>query len=81
MIAAELADRLGHEDLAAQLGDADAITDAIASTVAAYRGATRAALAGNIEGVLAVGEPDPAAVDAPGVSPSPTATATTTGSW
>ena len=41
MIASELADRLGLEDLAEELSGVDRITDSIAANVAAYAGATR----------------------------------------
>jgi NADH-quinone oxidoreductase subunit G len=54
MIAAELADLLGLDDLRATLGDVESITDAIAATVPAYSAATRSALTGNSEGVLAL---------------------------
>ena len=54
MVAAELADLLGHDDLAATLRRSTSITDAIAATVPAYAAATRAAFADNREGVLAV---------------------------
>ena len=57
MIAAELADRLGLEDLAAELASLEAITDAIAANVPAYAGATRAALAAGAD-VLAVATGD-----------------------
>ncbi len=73
MIAAQLAERLGHDELADELGSLDAVTDAIASGVPAYRGATRQALADHPDGVLAVPErtatvawPDQAGASAPG---------------
>ncbi len=62
MVAADLADRLGHDALASSLLSVTAITDAIAKDVAAYAGATRAALDGNREGVLAVAPAAPAGV-------------------
>ena len=65
MIAAELAERLGLDDVADTLGSLDAITDAIAASVPAYAGATRAALRTAADGVLAVPEPDAAAFPAP----------------
>ncbi len=65
MIAAELAERLGLDDLADRLGSVDAITDAIAASVPAYAGATRAALRDSPDGVLAVPAPDPTAFPAP----------------
>jgi NADH-quinone oxidoreductase subunit G len=73
MIAAQLASRLGHDELAIDLGSVDAVTDAIASGVPAYRGVTRQALAAQPDGVLAVPEapatvawPDQARTSAPG---------------
>jgi NADH-quinone oxidoreductase subunit G len=57
MVAAELADLLGFDDLATALLGADSITDSIAATVPAYGAATRSALVGSREGVLAVGDP------------------------
>jgi NADH-quinone oxidoreductase subunit G len=54
MVAAELADLLGFDDLRATLGDVASITDAIARDVPAYAAATRSALTGNSGGVLAV---------------------------
>ena len=63
MVAAELADLLGHTDLADTLVSADAITAAISKAVPAYAGATLAALDGNVEGVLAVGPAGPAGID------------------
>jgi NADH-quinone oxidoreductase subunit G len=54
MVAAELADLLGLDDLRATLADVASITDAIAREVPAYAAATRSALTGNGEGVLAV---------------------------
>jgi NADH-quinone oxidoreductase subunit G len=57
MVAAELADLLGHDDLADTLVASTSITDAIAATVPAYAGATRPALRDNREGVLAVNAP------------------------
>jgi predicted molibdopterin-dependent oxidoreductase YjgC len=54
MIAAELADRLGLEDLAVELGSCAAITAAIAAGVPAYAGVTADALATGTDGVLAV---------------------------
>jgi NADH-quinone oxidoreductase subunit G len=66
MVAAELADRLGYDDLAAALTGVDAVTDAIAAGVAGYGGATAAALRGNVDGVLAVAPAAAAGVDALG---------------
>ncbi len=66
MVAAELADRLGYDDLAAALTGVDAVTDAIAAGVAGYRSATAAALRGSVEGVLAVAPAGAAAVEALG---------------
>ena len=57
MIASELADVLGHDELATALSSVESITDAIAASVPAYAGATKAALDGNREGVLAVTGP------------------------
>jgi predicted molibdopterin-dependent oxidoreductase YjgC len=57
MVAAELADALGHDELADQLLSVTAITDAIAAAVPAYAGATSTVLAGNREGVVAVPRP------------------------
>lgn len=57
MVAAELADRLGLEDLAMELGSRPAITAAIAATVPAYAAVTADALAVATDGVLAVPEP------------------------
>jgi len=57
MIASELADALGHDELATALSSVESITDAIAASVPAYAGATKAALDGNREGVLAVTGP------------------------
>jgi NADH-quinone oxidoreductase subunit G len=57
MVAAELAEALGHDTLADTLLSVESITDAIAATVPAYAAATRAALDGNREGVIAA---DPA---------------------
>jgi NADH-quinone oxidoreductase subunit G len=54
MVAAELADLLGHQELATTLLSAASITDAIAETVPAYRQATPRALHGQREGVIAV---------------------------
>ena len=54
MVAAELADRLGLEDLAVELGSCEAITAAIAAGVPAYAGVTADALATAADGVLAV---------------------------
>ena len=45
MIASELAELLGHDDVAATLSSVEAITDAIAGAVPAYAAATRVALA------------------------------------
>ena len=53
MVAAELADALGRDTLADTLLSVESITDAIATTVPAYAGATRAALDGNRDGVIA----------------------------
>jgi NADH-quinone oxidoreductase subunit G len=71
MIAAHLADRLGHHDVAAELASLDTITDGIAAGVPAYAGATREALRTTPDGVLAVPSADgtvawpaaPAAID------------------
>ena len=57
MIASELADALGHDELATALSSVESITDAIAASVPAYAGATKAALDGNRQGVLAVTGP------------------------
>ncbi len=65
MIAVELAELLDHLDIADRLLSVDAITDAIAASVPAYAGATRAALAALPDGVLAVAETDPAALAGP----------------
>ena len=54
MVAAELADLLRLDELASTLFTVDSITDAIAESVPAYAAATRRALSGNPEGVLAV---------------------------
>ena len=54
MIAAQLAERLGHDDVADELASLDAITDAIAARVPAYAGATRQALDEEPDGVLAL---------------------------
>ena len=54
MIAAELAEPSVTTTLADTLLSVESITDAIAATVPAYAGATRAALDGNRDGVLAV---------------------------
>jgi NADH-quinone oxidoreductase subunit G len=54
MVAAELADLLRLDGLASTLLTVDSITDAIAESVPAYAAATRRALAGSPEGVLAV---------------------------
>ena len=62
MIAVELAELLDHVDVADTLTSVDAITDAIAATVPAYAGATRAALAVAIDGVLAVPAADASAL-------------------
>jgi predicted molibdopterin-dependent oxidoreductase YjgC len=61
MIAAELAERLGFDDIAIALGSVEAITDTIAASVPAYAGATRAALRASRDGVLAVPSADAAA--------------------
>ena len=61
MVASELADLLGLDDLHAILGDVASITDAIAREVPAYAAATRSALTGNGEGVLAINAADVAA--------------------
>jgi NADH-quinone oxidoreductase subunit G len=66
MVAAELADLLGHSELADTLAAATSITDAIASTVPAYAAATRPALKDNRDGVLAVNEPAAAGTSALG---------------
>jgi NADH-quinone oxidoreductase subunit G len=67
MIAAELADRLGLEDLALELGSLDAITTAIAANVPAYEGVTPAALDAAPDGLLAVpASPGGAAADSLG---------------
>ena len=65
MIAAELAERLGHDDLATMLGSVEAMTDAIAASVPAYAAATRRALRTSRDGVLAVPTPDAAAFPEP----------------
>ena len=65
MIAAELAERLGLDDLATTLGSVEAITDAIAASVPAYAAATRRALRTSRDGVLAVPTPDAAAFPEP----------------
>ncbi len=65
MIAAELAERLGHDDLATMLGSVEAVTDAIAASVPAYAAATRRALRTSRDGVLAVPTPDAAAFPEP----------------
>ena len=57
MVAAELAELLRFDDLAATLSTSDSITDAIREAVPAYAAATRSALADNREGVLAVAAP------------------------
>ncbi len=57
MIASELADALGHDELATALSSVESITEAIAASIPAYAGATKAALDGNREGVLAVTGP------------------------
>src|SRR5699024_2803907 len=54
MVAAELADLLGHDELAGTLSSVEAVTAAIAKSVPAYAGATPAALDGNREGIVAV---------------------------
>jgi predicted molibdopterin-dependent oxidoreductase YjgC len=54
MVAAELADLLGFQELATMLVSTTSITDAIAETVPAYQAATPRALQGRSEGVLAV---------------------------
>jgi NADH-quinone oxidoreductase subunit G len=64
MVAAELADRLGHDDLAVMLSSVESITSAIAGTVPAYAAASPAALDGNRDGVLAVGTGTPADITA-----------------
>jgi predicted molibdopterin-dependent oxidoreductase YjgC len=63
MVAAELADLLGLDDLAASLSSVAAVTAAIAKTVPAYAGATPAALDGAREGVVAVNPAAPAGID------------------
>ena len=65
MIAAELAERLGHDDVATMLGSVEAVTDAIAASVPAYAAATRRALRTSRDGVLAVPTPDAAAFPEP----------------
>jgi NADH-quinone oxidoreductase subunit G len=60
MVAAELADLLGFHELATTLLSATSITDAIAEMVPDYRAATRRALHGQREGVLAVSATSPA---------------------
>ena len=65
MIAVELAERLGLDEVALALGSVEAITDAIAATVPAYAGATRAALRASPDGVLAVPASDAAAFPEP----------------
>jgi NADH-quinone oxidoreductase subunit G len=57
MIAAQLAERLGHDEVAGELASLAAITDAIAEHVPAYSAATRRALQESRDGVLAVPEP------------------------
>jgi NADH-quinone oxidoreductase subunit G len=54
MIAALLAERLGHLDVAAELASLDTVTDRIAAGVPAYAGATRDALRAAPDGVVAV---------------------------
>ena len=61
MIAADLAERLGHLDVADELLSVEAITDRIAGQVPAYGAATRAGLASTRDGVLAVPPTDAAA--------------------
>ncbi|MGH9270748.1 MAG: molybdopterin oxidoreductase family protein, partial [Ilumatobacteraceae bacterium] len=62
MIAADLAERLDHLDVANELLSVEAITDGIAGQVPAYAGATRAALASTRNGVLAVPSADATAL-------------------
>jgi len=64
MVAAELAERMGHDELAATLSSVEAITAAIAKAVPAYAGATPAALDGNRDGVVAVSPAAPGGIDA-----------------
>ncbi|MFV0309000.1 MAG: NADH-quinone oxidoreductase subunit NuoG [Desertimonas sp.] len=74
MIAAELADRLGLEALAAELGSLEQITDTIAATVPAYAAATRQALAAERDGILAVASAPPTALaDTGGAAAEPNA--------
>jgi NADH-quinone oxidoreductase subunit G len=62
MIASELAELLGHDEVALTMSSVDAITDAIAAAVPAYAGATRSALRSARDGVLAVPPADGAAM-------------------
>jgi NADH-quinone oxidoreductase subunit G len=62
MIAAELADLLGLNDLTMTLRDVESVTEAIATTVPTYTNATRAALTDG--GVLAVNVPAAAGTSA-----------------
>ncbi len=71
MIAAELADRLGLEDLALELGSLESIASAMAARVPAYAGVTTAALDAAPDGVLAV--PTPGSLDAIGEASTPVA--------
>jgi NADH-quinone oxidoreductase subunit G len=68
MIAAHLAERLGHDDVAAELASLDTITDSIAASVLAYAGATRRAVHVSLDGVLAV--PEPSGVAWPEATPA-----------
>ncbi len=67
MIAAQLAERLGHDEVASELASLNAITDAIAEHVPAYSAASRRAVHESRDGVLAVPEPA-GAVAAPAVA-------------
>ncbi|MET0460662.1 MAG: molybdopterin-dependent oxidoreductase, partial [Ilumatobacteraceae bacterium] len=58
MIASELAEMLGLEDVATKLSSVEAITDAVALHVPAYAAVTRVALRSSRDGVLAVPTPD-----------------------
>jgi predicted molibdopterin-dependent oxidoreductase YjgC len=63
MIAAQLAQRLGHDELASELSSLNAITDAIAEHVPAYSAASRGAVHESRDGVLAVPDTDDAVVE------------------
>ena len=81
MVAAELADRLGYDDLAAALTGVDAVTDAIAAGVAGYRARPRPPSAAASRACSPWRPPVPPASRRSAVSPPPTATATTIDSW